>query len=212
MTARHPPPSRLPRQWLFSDERVKAGVIDLAALLPPGSGIIFRHDHLASGARWHLFRRLMRTARTRGLMVLLAGRPATAARWGAGGVHLRQRDAHHARQAHRLGLFLTMPVHDTHEARRARGALAGAVFISPLHVTRSHPGAPALSRAAWLRLARLSGTRAIALGGMTPTRARLLNRASGISSGWAAIDAWTKKREEKAANRRKRQKRRAVPT
>ena len=212
MTARHPLPSRLPRQWLFSDARAKTGILDLAALLPPGSGIIFRHDHLAPGARWHLFRRLMRTARTRGLMILLAGPPATAARWGAHGAHLRQHDARHAAQVRRLGLFLTMPVHDRGEAFRARGALANAVFISPLHVTRSHPGAPALGRAAWLRLARLSGTQAIALGGMTAARARSLNRASGISPGWAAIDAWTEKRDEKAAKCRTRQKRRAVPT
>ncbi len=195
MRPRHP----LPKLWLFSDERTKADADELAALLPPGSGIVLRHDRLPPGARWRLLRRLMRIARARGLTVLFGGRPATARRWGADGVHLRQRDVKRAGQAHRLGLLLTMPVHDAHEARRARKAGAGGVFISPLHPTRSHPGAAVLGRAAWLRLARLSGAQPIALGGMTAARARALNRASGIKPGWAAIDAW----EEKAAKRRR---------
>lgn len=208
MTARHPLSPEWPRQWLVSDARAASSVATLAALLPPGSGIILRHDDLAPGARWRLMRRLMRTARARRLVVLLAGNPAEARRAGADGVHLRQYAADQAARAHRLKLLLTMPVHDAAEARRARRAGADAVFISPLHPTRSHPGAPALGRATWLRLARLSGGRAIALGGMTAARARALNRANGAGSGWAAIDAW----EEKAAQRRCRQKRNAVPT
>ncbi|WP_447757999.1 thiamine phosphate synthase [Sphingopyxis fribergensis] len=196
MTGRHP----LPNAWLFSDERIEAGIAELAALLPPGSGIVLRHDSLPPGARWRLLRRLMRIARARGLAVLLAGHPATARRWGADGVHLRQSDARHAAQAHRLGLLLTMPVHDAREARRARRIGASGVFVSPLHPTRSHPGAPALGRAAWLRLALLSRAQPIALGGMTAARARALNRASRISPGWAAIGAW----DEKAAKRRAR--------
>ena len=207
MRPRHPPLPKLPKQWLFSDERAQAGLAELAALLPPGSGVILRHDGLASGPRRRLLRRLVRTARTRGLIVLLAGMPDTAWRWGADGVYLRQRDVGRAPQARRLGLLIMMPVHDAREARQARRAKADAVFISPLHPTRSHPGAPALGRAAWLRLARLSIAQPIALGGMTAPRARALNRASDRTTGWAAIDAW----DEKAAQRRARQKRNAVP-
>jgi thiamine-phosphate pyrophosphorylase len=203
MTGRHP----LPNAWLFSDERVAASIAELAVSLPPGSGIVLRHDSLPPGARWLLLRRLIRVARVRGLTVLLAGQPSTARRWGAHGVHLRQRDAKRAGQAHRLGLLVTMPVHDALEARRAKRVGAHGVFISPLHPTRSHPGAPALGCAIWLRLARVSGAQPIALGGMTPARARALNRASELKPGWAAIDAW----EDAAAKRRKRQKRNAVP-
>lgn len=197
MVRRHP----LPPQWLFSDERLAAGVVRLAALLPPGSGIVLRHDSLSRGARWRLLRRLMRIARARGLTILLAGSPDVARRWGADGVHLRQHDARRAAQARRLGLRLTMPVHHAREARGARRAKADGVFISPLHPTRSHPGAKALGPAAWLRLARFAGGQPIALGGMTPPRARALNRkAIGLAPGWAAIDAW----EQKAARRRAR--------
>lgn len=208
MRPRHPLPRKLPKVWLFSDVRTRADVITLAALLPPGSGVVLRHDSLTPGARWRLLRRLMRVASARGLTVLLAGMPATAARWGADGVHLRQHDARRAGQARRTGLLVTMPVHNAREARRAHRAASDGVFVSPLHPTRSHPGAPVLGRAVWLRLARLAGGQAIALGGMTPARARALQRARGISTGWAAIDAW----EEKASKRRARQKRNAVPT
>lgn len=190
MVRRHP----LPPQWLFSDERLAVGVARLAALLPPGSGIVLRDDSLSRGARWRLLRRLVRIAHARGLTILLAGPPDVARRWGADGVHLRQHDARRAAQARRLGLRLTMPVHDAREARRARRAQADGVFISPLHPTRSHPRAKALGLAAWLRLARLAGGQPIALGGMTPTRARALHRqARGLEPGWAAIDAWQEK-------------------
>ncbi|WP_428631470.1 thiamine phosphate synthase [Sphingopyxis sp.] len=205
MVRRHP----LPQQWLFSDERLAVGIVQLAAMLPPGSGIVLRHDGLAAGARWRLLRRLTRTARSRGLTILLAGKPDMARRWGADGIHLRQHDLRHAGQARRLGLLLTMPVHGAKEARRARRAGADGVFISPLYPTRSHPDAAALGPAAWLRLARLAGVQPMALGGMTAARARTLNRrTSGIRPGWAAIDAW----EKAATKRRTRQKRNAVPT
>ncbi|MBB6426245.1 thiamine phosphate synthase [Sphingopyxis sp. JAI128] len=208
MRVRHPSSFDFPLQWLFSDERAKTGLLALAALLPPGSGIVLRHDRLARGARWRLLRRLMRTARARRLVVLLAGLPAEARRGGAHGVHLRHQHAARAKQARRLGLFVAMPVHSARETRRAHRAGADAVFVSPLHPTRSHPGAPVLGHAAWLRLARRWGTAAVALGGMTSKRARVLSHARGCRTGWAGIDIW----EERAAKRRARQKRKAVPT
>lgn len=215
MPRRHPLPfglpPKLPTAWLFSDERLAIGVVALAAQLPPGSGIVVRHDSLPPAARWRLVRRLIRITRARRLTLLLADTPAIARRWGADGVHLRQHRADKAAQAHRLGLMLTMPIHDRAEARRARRVGAHGAFISPLHPTRSHPDASGLGRAAWLRLARIAGAQPIALGGMNASRARALHKAamaSGVTPGWAAIDGWV----EKAAKRRVRQKRNAVPT
>ncbi len=191
MPRRHPLPSRtlLPQIWLFTDARLGDALFAAVAALPPGSGIVLRHDELAPGKRWRLARRLART----GHLLLLAGPPALARRWGAAGVHLRQPHARQAAQAHRLGLIVSMPVHGAREARAARRARADLAFVSPLHPTRSHPGAPALGQNAWLRLARLAGAQPVALGGMTAQRARALGRASGASGlapGWAAIDAW----------------------
>jgi thiamine-phosphate pyrophosphorylase len=200
MPRRQPLPSRTlwPQTWLFTDARLGDALFAAVAALPPGSGIVLRHDDLAPGKRWRLARRLART----GHLLLLAGPPSLARRWGADGVHLRQPSAKQAAQAHRLGLIVSMPVHDAREARAARRARADMTFISPLQPTRSHAGAPPLGQSAWLRLARLTGAQPIALGGMTAKRARALcltARASDIRPGWAAIDAWM----EKAAKRRR---------
>ncbi len=191
MPRRHPPPSRTlwPQTWLFTDARLGKALFAAVTALPPGSGIVLRHDELAPGARWRLARRIART----GHLLLLAGPPALARRWGAAGVHLRQPHARESAQAHRVGLIVSMPVHDAREARTARRGHADLAFVSPLHATRSHPGAPALGQKKWLRLARLSGAQPVALGGMTVKRARALRRsaaASGIAPGWAGIDAW----------------------
>jgi thiamine-phosphate pyrophosphorylase len=199
MPGRHPPSKSSgpwPRVWLFTDARLGTAVLAAAAALPPGSGIVLRHDELTPGDRWRLARRLARIAKSRNLLLLLAGSPGLARRWGADGVHLRQPQAKCAAQARRLGLIVSMPVHNAREARTARRAHADLAFISPLHPTRSHPGAPALGRAAWLRLARLSAAQPVALGGLTPAGARALRRASkasGLTPDWAAIDHWLEK-------------------
>lgn len=199
MPRRHPlsrPSGRLLQCWLFTDARLGDAVLAAAAALPPGSGIVLRDDDRAPGDRWRLVRRLARIAKARNLVLLLAGSPALARRWGADGVHLRQHRVKQAAAAHRLGLIVSMPVHDVREARAARRARADLAFVSPLHPTRSHPGAASLGRAAWLRLARLTGAQPVALGGLTPARARGLrraSRASGLTPGWAAIDHWLEK-------------------
>lgn len=196
------PPATLPRVWLFTDARLGDEIFAAAASLPPGSGIIVRHDDLALGRRWRLFRRLARLARLRSLIIMLAGSPAAARRWGADGVYLRQHWARHAAQARRLGLIVSMPVHNVREAHAVQRVGADIAFVSPLYPTRSHPGATALGPAAWLALARMSSAQPVALGGLTAARARALSRAatsSRIMPGWAAIDYW----QEKAAKRRR---------
>lgn len=209
MRRRHP--SSLPRQWLFTDERLGDAIFVAARALPPGSGIVVRHDGLSAGARWRLMRRLARLARQRNLTLLLAGSPDLAARWGADGVHLRAPYAGCARQAQQLGLIVSMPVHDGADARRARRARADLAFISPLYPTRSHPGVVGMTHRRWLSLARQAGAVPMALGGMDAARGRRLRNVAGQATGWAAIDAWL----EKTAKRkpaRPNQKRNFVPT
>lgn len=189
---------------MFTDERMQQDVLRLAARLPVGSGIVLRHDELPVRQRWRMMRRLMQMARQRRLMVMLAGDPALAKRWGADGVHLRHFMAGRAAQARDLGLAISMPVHNQREARVARRAGVDVVFVSPLYPTRSHQGEGGLGIAAWLRLARQArgaadeAARCVALGGMNAKRGRALQlKASGLKAsglggpiGWAAIDAF----------------------
>ncbi|HEX8387750.1 MAG TPA: thiamine phosphate synthase, partial [Sphingomonas sp.] len=60
------------------------------------------------------------------------------------------------------------------------------LFVSPVHSTRSHPGARALGPAHAAAIGRGLGKPLVALGGMTPSRFRAA-RALGFH-GWAAID------------------------
>ncbi len=124
MSRRHP--SALPRRWLMTDERMGDGLWDALARLPCGSGVVFRHYSLPAGERRALFEAIRRIARKRRLMLVWAG-PHRAFP-----SHGRQRGA------------LTAPVHSRREAVAAVRAGAKLLFVSPVHATRSHPGARAL--------------------------------------------------------------------
>ena len=68
MRPRHP----LPSLWLMTDERIE----DVAAALrrlPRGAGVVFRHYATLPAERRRLWRRLLRIARARGLMLVRAG-------------------------------------------------------------------------------------------------------------------------------------------
>ena len=168
----------LPRLWLISDARNDAGLAAALARLPRGTGFIFRHYHLPPAARRARFAALARLARQRGMVVVLAGTPAQARRWGADGAYGT------AQQVARGGTGLRLATaHGLRELARARAAGADAALLSPVFPTRSHPGAAVLGAARWRALARNAPLPVIALGGMTARRARALRCDS-----WAAID------------------------
>jgi thiamine-phosphate pyrophosphorylase len=185
--------------WLLTDARLADHGLSAARCLPPGSAIIVRSDGLMPAARRGLIWQLRRIARARGLLLFVAGVPAAnARRLGADGVHLRSRSAGEAARARRLGLITSAPVHNMAEAREAARAAVDHALISPLHPTRSHPGAATLGTGSFIRLAMASGAHPVALGGMNAARYAALMKqcgASPVKPGWAAIDAWNKTKE-----------------
>ena len=162
MRARHP------TVWLMTDER--ADPIAAARRLPRGAGIVFRHYATPARERRALWRRLRSVARVRGLLLLRAG-PTP----------LPGEDGTHGRRG-----ALTWPAHTHAEARAGRRAGAKLLFVSPIHATRSHPGAPALGPVLARRIGQGLSLPLIALGGMD---ARRYARLDGFA-GWAAIDAF----------------------
>lgn len=170
----------LPTEWLLTDERQGEQLWTALARLPRGSGVVVRHYSLAPDARLALVQRVRRIARRRGLVVVVAARARTAARWRVDGVY----------QARREGrpLLMLATAHNRRELVAAARARADAVLVSPAFPTRSHPGATALGPVRFGLLARTTRLPVIALGGMTSRRARQL-RALG-AQGWAAIDGW----------------------
>lgn len=177
MRPRHP---ELPRLWMMTDERQGDGLWRALRRLPPGSGIVFRHKDTPKAERRRLFDRVRRIARARGLLLLLAGPDRKALRWGADGAH------HRRPHAPRYG---TAPAHDLREIRAAERSGAVAIFLSPLHATRSHPGVPSLGRMRFAVLARATCLPVIALGGMDWRHGDMAMRVGAY--GWAAIDAWS---------------------
>jgi thiamine-phosphate pyrophosphorylase len=157
----------------MTDERIGDGLWAALRRLPRGSGVVFRHYATAARERRMLFRRVLRIARTRGLVVVRAGERTG---FGEDGVHGGARGS---------GLR-TAPAHDRREAVAAVRRGAEVVFVSPVFGTRSHPGAEALGARAARRVSQGLPVVAIALGGMDARRFR------GITGfdGWAAIDAW----------------------
>lgn len=159
----------LPAIWLFSDARNAARLDAALRRLPRGSGLVFRHYHLPPAQRRALFDRLARLARSRGHVIALAASRAEARAWGA--------DLAYGAGGH------LVPVHGLRELRKAGRALA--VVLSPVHPTRSHPGASSLGPVRFRLIAAHAKVPVIALGGMDEARARQLNWPY-----WGGIDAF----------------------
>ena len=159
----------LPQIWLFSDARSDAWLDAALRRLPRGSGLVFRHYHLADDQRRARFDQVARLARERGHVVAVAGSKALARRWGADLAYGPRGDLASA--------------HNLRELARARGAVA--VLVSPVFPTRSHPGAPALGPLRFRLLAARAQVPVIALGGMNARSARRLKWPR-----WAGIDAF----------------------
>lgn len=175
---RKPQARPLPRLWLISDARNDPGLERALARLPRGSGFIYRHYHLDGPARRARFTQLARTARAYGHTVILAGTVAQARRWGADGAYGRARLLAPGRESLRL-----VTVHSLTELRAAHAARVDAILLSPVFVTRSHPGGQVLGPMRFHAIAARAHVPVIALGGMNAHRAQ----ARGIAR-WAAID------------------------
>lgn len=166
----------LPHVWLISDPRNDALLERALTRLPRGSGLIYRHYHLAAGERHARFQALARIARAKGHMVVLADSPAMARRWRA--------DGSYGAPSRLAGGPATLRLATAHSLREIASARrADAVLLSPVFATHSHPGARTLGPLRFRLLASRARIPVIALGGMTPHRARKLGRAP-----WAAID------------------------
>lgn len=170
-----------PQVWLMTDLRNDDGLEKSISALPRGSGVIFRHYHLAPTERKDRFQDIKACAKRRDHILLLAGPPSLARLWGADGVHGRQ-----WRRQQTVGLLHSAPVHNPREIRMANHNGADLLFLSPAFSTRSHLGQKPLSRIQLRRLIMLSRKPVILLGGMDARRFGQLT--SFDAHGWAAID------------------------
>ena len=173
--------SKLPMLWLLSDARNDARLERALAVLPRGSGFVFRHYHLDAGQRAERFLALAALARASGHLVVLAGTPALAFEWGADGVY-----GCPARIGPARGMLKLGTAHDGEELAQAWRAGADGVFLSPVFATASHPRAAPLGIHGFHVLSQQSPVPVIALGGLTKARAEELHWPR-----WGALDGLT---------------------
>ncbi len=177
MKRRHPP---IPRLWLVSDARNDASLEAALAGLPHGSGFIFRHYHLREAERRARWRELVRIARARDCIAVLAGPARKARGWRADGCY-----GPPGMLAQGPALLRLVTAHSLRELGQACRARADLVLLSPVFPTRSHSGGSTLGPLRFRLLARESDVPAIALGGMDARKARRID-----AEAWAAIDAF----------------------
>lgn len=177
----HGPPG-LPRLWFFTDPERTPDPCAIAAALPAGSAVVYRHFGAADRRRVAL--RLQRLCARRRLRLLIGADPDLAQQVGAAGVHLPERMA-----AAVVALRQSRPDWIVSAAAHSGAAAlmpASAIVLSPVYASRSaSAGRPiSLDRAA--RIARASPSPVIALGGVTLARMTKIARAG--FAGAAGID------------------------
>lgn len=137
-------------------------VVAVVRRLPRGTGVLVRQHDLPPAKRRSLLRRLRRLARGRNLVIV------------------DEADGRSAR------------VHDARELRQALLRGSELIFLSPVYLTRTHPGWSPLPRMKAAALRQLSSKPVLALGGMNARRYR---RVAPLGlAGWGGIDGWMKGR------------------
>lgn len=161
----------LPKMWLMTDRR-GGDPAKLAAKLPRGSGVVFRHFDMTPKKRAKLFAKVRAVARRRSLVLMVATQPDARGRWSA---------------IEPVTGLLAMTVHSRREYLAAWREGADMVFVSPVFATRTHAKARPIGP---VRLGLMLDGRlpAYALGGMS---GRTVKRLNGLGlQGWGGIDAF----------------------
>jgi thiamine-phosphate pyrophosphorylase len=171
--------------FLTDDERV-LDPMGAAGALPKGSAIVLRCRNPSERA--DLGRVLVKIARERDLILLVAGDVALARQLEADGIHLSEEDAELAGHCRRLQpeWLITASAHSEGAILDAFRADADAVLLAPVFPTKSHPDKPCIGIARACQIAARSPLPVYALGGVTADN---IGRLTGAAfAGVAAIE------------------------
>jgi len=172
----------LPFLLAFTDPVRTPDPLALAARLPRGAGLVYRHFGAAD--RFEAAANLARLCRARGLKLLIGGDPELARAVKADGVHWPEARL----PAYRLGFALeTAAAHGPRALRRARAVGMDAAVLSPVFASASPSAGAALGARRAGLWARQAGLPVYALGGVHARTAAAL-RGRGFA-GAAAIEA-----------------------
>ncbi len=170
----------IPALYFFTDPQRTPDPMAVAARLPRGTVLVYRHFGAPDRAR--IARSLAAICRSHGLFLLVAADPELARRVGAAGIHWPERLLPNQREG--AGLVTAAAHSHTAMARAARFG-ADACVLGPVFASASGNSPLGLFRAS--QLARAAGVPVIALGGINATNAAGL--AGRGFAGLAAVDA-----------------------
>ena len=155
----------------------------IAASLPAGFGVIYRH--FGASDRFVVGARLARVCRSRRLVLLVSADPLLAMRIKADGVHWPEASLRGVRPAHPRWIE-TASAHSRASIARAKSLNVDAVFFSAVFESASpSAGAPCGAMRFGIMAGR-SRFPVYALGGVTHANAA---RAMRHAAGWAAVEA-----------------------
>lgn len=180
----------LPRLHAVTDDRIVAlsNLLSFARALAAAGPLALhlRAPGLTGAALLALARQLQNVVTGTASRLIVNDRADVARICGAGGVHLPEQGLPiaAARALLPAGATVGRSVHSAEDARRAADQGADYVFLGPIWETPSHPGRPPLGPDA---IAAAQPARVIAIGGVTPERARVCREAGAY--GVAAIRA-----------------------
>ena len=177
----------LPPLILMTDEKRLQDPMAAAMALPKGAAIILRHTD--AKARDELARALRKIARKNGLLLLIAGDAALAARLTCDGLHLpetRAREAAHFKALHPDWL-ITAAAHSASAVAIAAAARCDAVLLAPVFATQSHIGHAGVGVSRVCAIAQNARLPIYALGGVNAQNTYRL--AGARLAGIAAIQA-----------------------
>ncbi|MEO1660303.1 MAG: thiamine phosphate synthase [Pseudomonadota bacterium] len=176
---RHFPPHLPPLLFLTDPQRIE-DPIAIAAQLPKGSGVIYRH--FGADNRFEIARGLAAICRRQGLFLLIAADPALARHVGADGVHWPE--ARLAQKRHWRGQFrlTTASAHSRQAISRAAKSGVDAVLVSSVFPSTSPSAGAAMGTTRFNLLARRAALPVYGLGGITADNA-------GQIAAWAGLSA-----------------------
>lgn len=176
----------LPPLILMTDEDRVADPLAAALGLPKGAAIVLRHRDAKKRAA--LAEALARLARARGLLLLIAGDAALAARVRARGLHLSEARAKEAAhwKAKRPDWLITVAAHSAASLAHGHRAGADAALLAPAFPTLSHVERQGLGPSRLRLMAAGAKLPVYALGGVN---AASVGRLAGARlAGIAAIE------------------------
>lgn len=177
----------LPVVWFVTDPERTPDPVAIAERLPRGAGVIFRHFGRPDAGP--VAARLSAVARRRGLVLLIGADDALAAKVGANGVHLPERQVGRLgrMRAKRPGWLITVAAHTPRAL--AAGGRADGVLLSTVFASRSPSAGRPIGAVRLAALVRRSVAPVYALGGVgAGTVGRLLGSRA---AGFAAVEAFS---------------------